>query len=65
MKSRDVHKLGTEELDIEVLQLRRRLFDLANQRVTERIQDTAQFKGIRKDIARLLTEKQMRAGATT
>jgi large subunit ribosomal protein L29 len=65
MKSRDVHKLGTEELDIEVLQLRRRLFDLENQRVTERIQDTAQFKGIRKDIARLLTEKQMRAGATT
>lgn len=63
MKPRDVHKLGTDELDIEVLQLRRKLFELESQRVTERIQDTSQFSRIKKDIARLLTEKRSRAGA--
>ena len=63
MKPRDVHKLGTDELDIEVLQLRRKLFELESQRVTERIQDTSQFGRIKKDIARLLTEKRSRAGA--
>ncbi|MCH2132391.1 MAG: 50S ribosomal protein L29 [Phycisphaerales bacterium] len=65
MKAREVRKLGTEELDIEVLQLRRKLFELESQRVTERIQDTSQFKRIKKDIARLLTEKQMRAGTAS
>ncbi|MBG83266.1 MAG: 50S ribosomal protein L29 [Phycisphaerae bacterium] len=65
MKPRNVHKLGTDELDIEVLQLRRKLFELESQRVTERIQDTSQFKRIKKDIARLLTEKRMRAGASS
>jgi ribosomal protein L29 len=65
MKPRNVHKLGTDELDIEVLQLRRKLFELESQRVTERIQDTSQFKRIKKDIARMLTEKQMRAGANS
>ena len=44
MKPRDVHKFGTDELDIEVLQLRRKLFEVRSQRVTERIQDTSQFK---------------------
>ena len=28
MKPRNVHKLGTDELDIEVLQLRRKLFEM-------------------------------------
>ena len=65
MKPRDVHKFGTDELDIEVLQLRRKLFELESQRVTERIQDTSQFSQIKKDIARLLTEKRSRAGANS
>ena len=63
MKPRDVKKLGTDELDIEVLQLRRKLFELESQRVTERIQDTSQFGRMKKDIARLLTEKRSREGA--
>ena len=65
MKAREVHKLGTEELDIEVMQLRRKLFELESQSVTERIQDTSQFNRIKKDIARLLTEKRMRAGTSS
>ena len=43
--------------------MRRKLFELESQRVTERIQDTSQFGHIKKDIARLLTEKRSREGA--
>lgn len=60
MKAKEVHKLSDEELDIEVNRLRRRLFELRTQAVTEKIEDTSQFGKIRKDIARLLTEKNSR-----
>ena len=60
MKAKEVHKLSEEEIGIEVDRLRRRLFELRQQEVTEKIQDTSQFGKIRKDIARLMTEKNMR-----
>lgn len=63
MKAREVHKLGDEELAIEVGNLRRKLFELRTQAVTEKIQDTSQFAKIKKDIARLLGEQTIRAGA--
>ncbi len=63
MKAREVHKLGDEELAIEVGNLRRKLFELRTQAVTEKIQDTSQFAKIKKDIARLLSEQTVRAGA--
>ncbi len=43
MKAKEVHKLSDEELEIEVERLRRKLFDLRTQAVTEKIQDTSQF----------------------
>ena len=61
MKASEVHKLSDEELDVEVGRLRRRLFDLRSQAVTEKIEDTSQFGKTKKDIARLLTEKRNRA----
>jgi len=66
MDMREIRKLGSDEIDIEVTRLRRRLFDLRTQTVTEKIQDTAQFGEAKKDIARLLTEKRARrtAGST-
>lgn len=67
MKAKEVHKLSEEELDLEVERLRRRMFELRTQAVTEKIQDISQFKKIKKDIARLLTERTQRrqqAGAT-
>jgi len=66
MDMREIKKLGSDEIDIEVNRLRRRLFDLRTQTVTEKIQDTAQFGEAKKDIARLLTEKRARqmAGST-
>ena len=60
MKAKEVHKLSEEEIGFEVDRLRRRLFELRQQEVTEKIQDTSQFGKIRKDIARLMTEKNMR-----
>jgi len=61
MKAKAVHKLGEEELSIEVDNLRKKLFELKTQGVTEKIQDTSQYSKIRKDIARLLTEQCTRS----
>jgi large subunit ribosomal protein L29 len=63
MKAKEVHKLSDEEIDVEVGRLRRRMFELRTQAVTEKIQDTSQFGKIRKDIARLLTERNARQEA--
>ncbi len=60
MKAKAVHKLGDEELEIEVSNLRKKLFELKTQGVTEKIQDTSQYGKIKKDIARLLTEQNTR-----
>ncbi len=60
MKAKEVHKLSSEELTVEVKRLRRRMFELRTQAVTEKIEDTSQFKNTRKDIARLLTEQTVR-----
>ncbi len=61
MKAKAVHKLGDEELAIEVGNLRKKLFELKTQGVTEKIQDTSQYTKIRKDVARLLTEQSTRS----
>jgi len=61
MKAKAVHKLSDEELTLEVDTLRKRMFELKNQSVTEKIQDTSQYGKNRKDIARLLTEQTMRS----
>ena len=65
MKAKEVHKLSEEEIIVEVKRMQRKLFDLGTQSVTEQIQDTSQFKKIRKDIARLLTEHRNRAQASS
>jgi len=64
MKAKAVHKLSDEELTIEVGTLRKRMFELKNQSVTEKIQDTSQYGKIRKDIARLLSEQSVRSNST-
>lgn len=63
MNAKEIRKLSDEEIDIEVARLRRRLFELRTQAVTEKIQDTSQFGIVRKDVARLLTEKNARVTA--
>ena len=60
MKAKEVHKLSDEELQVETQRLRKRLFELRTQAVTEKIQDTSQFGKVRRDIARVLTEVSAR-----
>ncbi len=65
MKAKEVHKLSEEEISIEVSRLRRQLFELRTQAVTEKIENTSQFAKVRKDLARLLTEKNSRRTPAT
>ncbi len=60
MKAKEVHKLSNEEIDVEVTRLRQRSYELRTQAVTEKIEDTSQFGETRRDIARLLTERNSR-----
>jgi len=60
MKASEVHKLSDEEIAVELRRLSRKLFELRSQSVTEKIEDVSQFKKIRRDLARLQTERSSR-----
>jgi large subunit ribosomal protein L29 len=60
MKPSEVHKMKDEELTEEVQRLRKQLFELRSQAVTEQLENPRQLKNIRRDIARLLTEQRER-----
>jgi large subunit ribosomal protein L29 len=60
MDASESHKMNDEELTVEMRRLSRKLFDLRTQSVTEKIEDVSQFKKIRRDIARLKTERGAR-----
>ena len=60
MKAKEVQKFNDEEVSIEIERLRRRIFELRSQKVTDKIEDTSQFKKTRRDIARLLTGQRGR-----
>lgn len=55
MKVSDIRAMRTQEIAGEVERLRRHLFDLRTQAVTEKLENPRQLQGTRKDIARLLT----------
>ena len=60
MKAKEVHNFNDEEVDIEIVRLKKWLFELRCQKVTDKIEDTSQFKKVRRDIARLHTERRSR-----
>ncbi len=60
MKAEESHKLSDEEVSVEVQRLRRHLYDLKSQAVTEKLEDPTQLSKTRRDIARLLTEQRAR-----
>jgi large subunit ribosomal protein L29 len=55
MKISEVRDMKTEELHGELDRLRRRLFDLRSQAVTENLQDPSLLTKTRRDIARIFT----------
>lgn len=65
MKSKDVAGLNDEELQTELDRLRRHVFDLRAQSVTEKLESPAMLQQAKHDIARLLTEKRKRELART
>jgi len=60
MKAKEVHKLSNEELKVEAQRLRRRLYDLRSQAVTEKIENPSQLASMKRDVARILTEQRKR-----
>ena len=60
MKAKEVHKLSMQELETERDRLRRQLYDLRCQAVTEKLENPRQLRVIRRDIGRVLTEMNQR-----
>ena len=60
MTGKEIRALKDEELDVLVGQFREKLFRLRSQTVTEKVEDNSQFGKLKRDVARLLTEKNAR-----
>jgi len=63
MKPTEVRKLSNDDLKGEAIRLRRELFDLRCQTTTEKVADNSRISKARKDLARVLTERNARAAA--
>jgi len=61
MKIGEIRELKSDELHSELDRLRRHLFDLRSQAVTEKLEDPAQLTKTKKDIARIFTVLEERA----
>ena len=65
MTGKEVRALSPEEIGVELKRLRDKVFQLRTQGVTEKVEDNSQFRKVRRDIARLMTEKASRAKVAT
>ena len=64
MKAADVRAMTLDQLDDEVLKLKKEQFNLRFQRATGQLENTSRVRTIRRDIARMKTiAAQKRAGA--
>ncbi len=64
MKSKEIRQLSDEELQMELTNQRRHLFDLRSQAVTEKLENPVMLTNAKKDIARMLTEINARQQQT-
>jgi large subunit ribosomal protein L29 len=63
MKASDVRAMTVDQLDDEVLKLKKEQFNLRFQRATGQLENTARVRVVRRDVARMMTiAKQKRAG---
>lgn len=60
MTGSEVRKMSDEEIKVELARLRDKVYGLRTQGVTEKVEDNSQFTKLRRDIARLLTERTSR-----
>ena len=64
MKAADVRAMTLDQIDDEVIKLKKEQFNLRFQRATGQLENTARVRVIRRDIARMKTiAAQKRAGA--
>jgi large subunit ribosomal protein L29 len=64
MKPADIRTMTIDQIDDEVLKLKKEQFNLRFQRATGQLENTARVREVRRDIARLKTIAQhKRAGA--
>ena len=63
MKAADARAMSIDQLDDELLKLKKEQFNLRFQRATGQLENTSRVREVRRDIARMLTiAKQKRAG---
>jgi len=64
MKAGDIKTMTVDQIDDEVLKLKKEQFNLRFQRATGQLENTARVREVRRDIARLKTvAKNKRSGA--
>lgn len=61
MKGEDVRTLSDDQLQDELLKLKKEQFNLRFQQATGQLENTARFTQIRRDIARIKTDQRRRA----
>jgi len=62
MKAADIRTMTVDQIDDEVLKLKKEQFNLRFQRATGQLENTARVREVRRDIARLKTmARQKRA----
>jgi large subunit ribosomal protein L29 len=62
LKVEDIRRMSDDEMDAEVLKLKKERFNLRFQRATGQLENTARIREARRDIARLKTiARQKRA----
>ena len=66
MKASDARAMTVDQIDDEVLKLKKEQFNLRFQRATGQLENTARVRIVRRDVARLMTfARQKRAGEPT
>jgi large subunit ribosomal protein L29 len=64
MKATDIRTMTIDQIDDEVLKLKKEQFNLRFQRATGQLENTSRVRVVRRDIARLKTiAKKKRSGA--
>ena len=63
MKASDARAMTVDQLDDEVLKLKKEQFNLRFQRATGQLENTSRVRQVRRDVARMMTiAKQKRSG---
>ena len=63
MKAADVRLMTLDQLNDELLKLKKERFNLRFQRATGQLENTARVRQVRRDIARIMTIARQKRGA--